>query len=81
MLLNLILYDMKRTDYDGIFAEFLHLMEDEKIYLDCSVSFAGICSRLGVEEEEMDGFLYGSFGVSGEDVMAVYRRGVPLYML
>lgn len=72
---------MKETDYDGILREFLRLMEDEKIYIGCQVSFAGICSRLGVDEKGMDSFLSDSFGVSGVDIMEVYRRGVPLCML
>lgn len=72
---------MKKTDYKELLEKFVHLMENEKAWLDATMTFAGICRSLGVPEEDMDGCLMDSFGTSGADILTVYRRGIPLYML
>ena len=60
--------------FDKPFAEFAQMMDNEKIWLDPSVSFASICRRLGVSRHRFDRFLQKDLGFRGEEILAVYRR-------
>ena len=73
--------DMQKMNYDEILDRFLHLMEDEKVYLDSMMDLSGISLRLGVSSDVLEKCLYDSLGVTCADILNVYRRGVPLYML
>lgn len=46
-----------------------------------SLSFADMCGRLGVTCAEMDSYLLENFGLTGPDILKVYREGIPLYLL
>lgn len=56
------------------YAEFGRLMVEEKIYLDPSLDYGELCRRLGVESYLLDEFLLDELGMTGEELIAVFRR-------
>lgn len=65
-------------DIEKSFELFAALMEDEKVYMDPSLSFSSVCGWIGVPAEAMDAYLNENFGWCGSEVMSMYRRTVPL---
>lgn len=53
------------------------LLNEEKVYLDRTLSFARICSWLGVRRKEMDDLLINELGMDGESILARLRRQEP----
>ena len=49
-------------------------MEDDRNWLDPSVTFSDICRRLGVPRRRFDRFLMQELGFRGEEILAVYRK-------
>lgn len=72
---------MKTFDFEKALERFVCLMENEKVYLDQNLSFGMLCLMLGVAEADMEKGLYNMFGVSGNDILNVYRRCIPLCMM
>ena len=56
------------------FPTFAHLMDDEQIWSDPTVSFSGICRRLGISPRRFDRFLLEELGFRGEEILANYRQ-------
>lgn len=56
------------------YAEFGRLMVEEKIYLDLSLDYGELCHRLGVESYLLDELLLDELGMTGEELIAVFRR-------
>lgn len=63
------------------FERFVSLLEDEKVYLKEGITFGEICGLAGASPLEMEMFLEGTFGVSGEQVLRLYREGKPICFL
>ena len=63
------------------FERFVSLLEDEKVYLRKDVTFSEICRMAGADPAEMDMFLEQTLGVSGGDVVRLYREGKPICFL
>lgn len=63
------------------FELFAALLEDEKIYLDPSVTFERICGWLETSPAEMDSYLMDTIGYSGDDILKTYRGGMALYFM
>ena len=51
------------------------LMTEEKLYLNPSIKFKTLCSKLGVDPAEMDRKLFNELGYKGEELMEAYREG------
>lgn len=57
------------------YTEFGRLMIEEKIYLDPSLDYGDLCRRrLGVESYRLDELLLDELGMTGEELIAVFRR-------
>ncbi|MDE7126587.1 MAG: hypothetical protein K2O58_01640 [Bacteroidales bacterium] len=63
------------------FERFARAMEDGKIYMDGSLSFRDICGRLEVAPDTLESCLDENFGLSGEEILGIYRRNIPLSMI
>ena len=50
-------------------------MTEEKLYLNPSIKFKTLCSKLGVDSAEMDRKLFNELGYKGEELMEAYREG------
>lgn len=72
---------MKKTDFDKALERLVCMMENGEVCLGAGLPFGEVCVILGVPEDGMDKFLYDSFGVSGGEILDVFRRRVPLCML
>lgn len=72
---------MKTFDFEKALERLVYIMENEKVYLDPDLSFGMLCLMLGVAEADMEKGLYNMFGVSGNDILNVYRRRIPLCMM
>ena len=59
---------------DEIYERFGQLLEEERPDSDPACTFAGICSRLGVEPGVLEEYIYSQVGMSGEEVLEAYRR-------
>lgn len=70
-------YDMKPEES---LEKFFHAMEDGMVYMEDGVSFTAICRRLNVSRTVLDGCLRDNFGLSGDEIIEIYRRGIPLPM-
>lgn len=68
---------MTKEECFGIFAL---TMEEDKVYKDSSLSFSDICRRIGVAREPLEDYLHETFGLSGGEIVDIYRRSMPLSM-
>lgn len=67
---------MFEMDIKEAYTEFGRLMVEEKIYLDPSLDYGDLCRRhLGVESYRLDELLLDELGMTGEELIAVFRRG------
>ena len=57
------------------YATFWRLLENNKVYLEPSVSFRGLCRLLNVGPRCFDRFLFSELGFHGEEILASYRTG------
>ena len=57
------------------------LMTEEKLYLNPSIKFKTLCSKLGVDPAEMDRKLFSELGYKGEELMEAYREGTRRALL
>ena len=62
---------MKKTEKD--YASFAKLMNEEKVYLDRTLTFEGICSRIGAEPEALESLIREELGYSGQESLDLYR--------
>lgn len=64
---------MKRADMEKYFELFSVLMEEEKVYMDPTLTFGEICRWIGVESRSLDSWLMSELGFSGSDILKAYR--------
>lgn len=57
-----------------------HLILDEKVYLDPTVSFTSICRAMGAPARELDALLEAELGMDGESVLRQLRAQEPAYL-
>ena len=60
---------------------FYDLMEEEKVYMDPSLSFDRICSWMDVVPDDMDSYLMYFLGYTGDDILKVYRGEIALHFI
>lgn len=72
---------MKKQNVERCYELFALLLEEEKIYMDPSVTFDSVCSWLGVEKAALDCYVESMLGCSGMDVIRAYRASVPFRFL
>lgn len=70
---------MKSADMENYFKIFSDLMDEEKVYMDPSLTFADICRWMGVRSRDMDRWLMGELGFSGSDILKAYRGAASSY--
>lgn len=70
---------MKRADIEKYFELFSVLLEEEKVYMDPTLTFAELCRRIGVESRLLDRCLMSELGFSGSDILKAYRGAASSY--
>lgn len=68
---------MTKEECFGIFAV---AMEEDKVYMNGSLSVADICRRIGIAQDLLEDYLHETFGLSGGEIVDIYRRSMPLSM-
>ncbi|MCM1176506.1 MAG: hypothetical protein NC115_03810 [Bacteroidales bacterium] len=63
------------------FLIFAQAMEYDKIYEDGSLSFLDICRKLEIDPGQVELYLDENFGVTGEELVAVYRLNMTVFMM
>ncbi len=63
------------------FKLFYDLMEEEKVYMDPSLSFDRICLWMDVVPDDMDSYLMSFLGYKGDDILKAYRGETALHFI
>lgn len=56
------------------YAEFERLLDNERIFLEQSVTFRDICRKIGADPSDLEAALAEELGVCGEEILEVYRN-------
>lgn len=49
-------------------------MDDEEVWRDESLDFAGVCEMIGADQEALETLLSEELGYLGDELMEVYRK-------
>ncbi len=58
-----------------MFERFGRLLEEDKVYLDLSCTFEDICGILGADSASFGRYVMEQVGMTGDEVLEVYRSG------
>ena len=59
------------------FELFGKLLEEQEVYLDPACTFSTICDRMGVQEDKFGEYVFANVGLTGDQVLEVYRKTGP----
>lgn len=76
-----ISFARKNMDYGEKYELLGTLLEDEKVYMNPGMTFETVCRWMGVCPKRMDEYVYSSVGMSGNEVIEIYRNSVAPYFL
>jgi len=52
---------------------FERLLDEEKVYLDSSLSFDKLCQLIGIDPDSLNKLLLDEHGLNGEEILNIYR--------
>lgn len=65
---------MAFTDLQKAFDLFSKMMNEDKVYLDASLTYDAICRRIGIAPADLDEKLMAELGMDGETILYRYRQ-------
>lgn len=65
---------MKTSSIIPAYETFCHLMVDERLYIDPTLSFGTVCDWLGADPAALDALLEEELGFSGPALLEHFRR-------